>query len=139
MELANITKICFKNETYDLDGVSVEEFLGELGIEEGTVDMEIVNDTLYINAKAGTKGVLTEKDLQEKIREKVGNTRVAVEFKNGRLVPKETAKSESLREHVVAIKTHLAEIEKLISDGNNSQHIVSDNDNDDEEYEDALD
>ena len=56
MSFENVTKISYKNETFNLDGDSAETVLEILGVDTSTVNLEVEGETLYIVAKSGTKG-----------------------------------------------------------------------------------
>ena len=54
--MENVTKINYNNNTFDLEGQSVDDVLALLEVNRASVDMQQVGDTLYINQKSGTKG-----------------------------------------------------------------------------------
>ena len=58
MAFENVTKISYKNETFNLDGDSAETVLEILGVDTSTVNLEVEGETLYIVAKSGTKGIV---------------------------------------------------------------------------------
>ena len=95
MSFENVTKISYKNETFNLDGDSAETVLEILGVDTSTVNLEVEGETLYIVAKSGTKGaeslmdalaafgIVPEVHVVQVDEEPV---RKRVEFKNGQLV-----------------------------------------------------
>lgn len=59
MDLSNIKKINYLNETFDIpEGMTAEQVIAELSVSTDSVDMEVQGETLYIMAKTGTKGSL---------------------------------------------------------------------------------
>ena len=56
MNFENITRINYKNETFELNGMNVEEVLRAMDINRSSVTFEEKDGTLYIMSRTGTKG-----------------------------------------------------------------------------------
>ena len=115
MSFENVTKISYKNETFNLDGDSAETVLEILGVDTSTVNLEVEGETLYIVAKSGTKGAESLMDVlaafgivpevhvvqvdeePETAKEPV---RKRVEFKNGQLVEVKVFDEVSLEDKI---------------------------------------
>ena len=109
MSFENVTKISYKNETFNLDGDSAETVLEILGVDTSTVNLEVEGETLYIVAKSGTKGaeslmdalaafgIVPEVHVVQVDEEPV---RKRVEFKNGQLVEVKVFDEASLEDKI---------------------------------------
>ena len=115
MSFENVTKISYKNETFNLDGDSAETVLEILGVDTSTVNLEVEGDTLYIVAKSGTKGaeslmdalaafgIVPEVHVVQANEEPEATkevTRTRVEFKNGQLVEVKGFDGASLEDRI---------------------------------------
>ena len=115
MSFENVTKISYKNETFNLDGDSAETVLEILGVDTSTVNLEVEGETLYIVAKSGTKGaeslmdalaafgIVPEVHVVQTNEEPEATkevTRTRVEFKNGQLVEVKEFDGASLKDRI---------------------------------------
>ena len=112
MAFENVTKISYKNETFNLDGDSAETVLEILGVDTSTVNLEVEGETLYIVAKSGTKGaesfmdalaafgIVPEVQVDEEVETPKETVRKRVEFKNGQLVEVKEFDGASLEDKI---------------------------------------
>ena len=115
MSFENVTKISYKNETFNLDGDSAETVLEILGVDTSTVNLEVEGETLYIVAKSGTKGAESLMDalaafgivpevhvvqVDEEPETAKEPVRKRVEFKNGKLVEVKVFDEASLEDKI---------------------------------------
>ena len=115
MSFENVTKISYKNETFNLDGDSAETVLEILGVDTSTVNLEVEGETLYIVAKSGTKGAESLMDtlaafgivpevhvvqVDEEPETAKEPVRKRVEFKNGQLVEVKVFDEASLEDKI---------------------------------------
>ena len=112
MSFENVTKISYKNETFNLDGDSAETVLEILGVDTSTVNLEVEGETLYIVAKSGTKGaeslmdalaafgIVPEVQVDEEPETAKESVRKRVEFKNGQLVEVKVFDEASLEDKI---------------------------------------